>query len=105
MTSDSKPRPSHLLARVHGDGQAVGHQAGRFVLLDQLHRNHRKTHLRASTRTRTRINAEVRHAGTARDSAHLDVLPEEVGGEAQPVPGDEQSSLKENVAQQRARVH
>lgn len=36
----------YLLAGVSGDSQAVGHQAGCFVLLHQPHRHDRDGHLR-----------------------------------------------------------
>lgn len=63
-------RVAHLLSRVYGYGQAVGHETCRFVFFHQTDRHHRDTHLTdtntkgSETKPKDSIQLEVIYSST-----------------------------------------
>lgn len=90
----------YLAAGVCGDSQAVGHQAGRFVLLHQPDGSHGDGHLEQNRRLPV-----IPSFSSAVTHPYLDVLAEEVGMETQPVPRNVEAALQKDVSEERAGVH
>lgn len=95
----------YLLSCIHGDGQAVWHQASSLVLLHQPYRHHRYTHLTSLIFRLKKTTQILVFLVIFVNCAHLDVFTKQVCVETQPVPGDVESSLQQDVSEQSTRIN